>query len=149
VDRLTFPARIDDNRLQDSEDWGYTISFRDLPEAITYAASVQEAELRAVDCLWTTLAHRMRVGEAIPAPSRPEPEERMVTIDDLLAAKAALYASMREQGMSTADLSRRLNIQEREAASLVDPASRPPIARLQRALAAVGKRLVFDVRDAA
>jgi antitoxin HicB len=73
----------------------------------------------------------------------------MVTIDGLLAAKAVLYSRMRERRLTTGDLSRRLNIREQEAAALVDPRSRPPIARLEQALSVVGKRLVFDVRDAA
>jgi antitoxin HicB len=149
VDRLTFPARIEDNRLQDAEDWGYTVVFRDLPEAITHGASVGEAEKRAAECLWTAVAHRMMAGEIIPPPSQPAPNERMVTIDDLLAAKAVLYSCLQDRRLSMGDLSRRLNIREQEAAVLVDPRSRPPITRLERALAVVGKRLVFDVRDAA
>jgi antitoxin HicB len=153
VDRLTFPARIEDNRLQDPEGWGYTVVFRDLPrdlpEAITYGASMGDAEKRAAECLWTAAAHRMLAGESIPPPSQPAPGERMITVDDLLAPKAVLYSCLRGRRLTTGDLSRRLNIRGLEAAALVDPGSRLPIARLEQALAVIGKRLVFDVRDAA
>lgn len=149
MERLTFPARVVDNRAVDPDDWGWTVTFRDLPEAITFGATVEEARERAVDCLWTALADRMSRNEPIPSPSRPEPGEEPVTIDDLLAAKAALYLALQDQGMTAADLARRLNIREREAVALTEPSSRPPVARLERALAAVGKRLVIDVRDAA
>jgi predicted RNase H-like HicB family nuclease len=129
VDRLTFPARIEDNRLHDAEDWGYTVAFRDLAEAITHGASVGEAEKRAAECLWTAVAHRMMAGESIPPPSQPAPDERLVTVDDLLAPKAVLYSCLRERRLTTGDLSRRLNIKEQEAAALatrVETAHRAP-----------------------
>jgi antitoxin HicB len=149
VDRLTFPARIEDNRLHDSEDRGYTVTLRDPPEAITHGVSAGEAEERAAACLWTAVAHRMVPGESIPPRSESARDERMVTIDDLLAAKAVLYSCMRERRLTTGHLSRRLNIRGQEAVALADPGSRPPIARLEQALAVVGKRLAFDLRDAA
>ena len=65
------------------------------------------------------------------------------------ALRRVLYSCLRERRLTTGDLSRRLNIKEQEAAALVDPRSRPPIARLEQTLAVVGKRLVSDVRDAA
>ena len=67
----------------------------------------------------------------------------------LIAAKAALYLAMREAGLSNVALARRLGCQETEVRRLLSPRHNSKIGRLEQALAALGKRLVVDVRDAA
>src|ERR1700758_1410442 len=87
---------------------GFTVTFRDVPEAITEGDTRDEALLRAEDALESALAMYIAAKERLPAPSEPEAGETMVPLSALGMAKTALYDAMREQGVGRAELARRL-----------------------------------------
>ena len=89
-------------------DGGFTVTFRDVPEAITEADTREEALLRAEDALESALALYIAAGEPLPAASEVEANEEMVPLSALGMAKAALYDAMREQSVGRAELARRL-----------------------------------------
>ena len=64
-------------------------------------------------------------------------------------AKAALWAAMEEAGVSKRELARWLGVTEGVVRRLLNFRHRSHIGRLETALAALGKRLVVDVQDAA
>ena len=67
--------------------------------------------------------------------------------DPTLALKAALYEALGNKGMSTADFTARLGIDERQAARLIDPKARTPLSKLDAALSALGYAIGIEVRE--
>jgi antitoxin HicB len=111
--------------LTPDADGGFTVTFRDVPEAITEGDSREEAVLRAEDALESALAMHIAAKEPLPSPSKPEAGEVMVPLSALGMAKTAIYDAMRQQAVSRAELARRLRL----AFAAGRPAPRPP-ARL-------------------
>jgi antitoxin HicB len=70
---------------------GFTVQFRDLPEAITSGKNRADALLQAADCLEEAVAGRISDGLDLPAPSRAEKKEVQVALPARMAAKATLY----------------------------------------------------------
>ena len=66
-----------------------------------------------------------------------------------MAAKAALYVTMREAKISNVKLAKRLGCDEKDVRRLLDPRHNSRITALQTALAALGKKIVVTVEDAA
>ncbi len=129
--RFAYPARFE------PEDGGYVVSFRDVPGANTE------------DALTVALGHYVECRLPLPEPSRPRPGERLVAVPSLIAAKLALHEATREAGLSRSGLARRLGIAETAAARLLALHHRSYIGEVERALAALGKRLKISVRDVA
>src|SRR5437660_11095493 len=90
--------------LTPDPDGGFTVTFRDVPEAITEGDSREEALLRAEDALESALGMYVSAQEKLPLTSSPQSGETMVPLSALGMAKAALYEAMREQGVGRAEL---------------------------------------------
>src|ERR1700745_3109172 len=116
ADRYSFPVR-----LEPDEAGRFVVLFPDLPEALTDGGNVAEALTEAADCLSEALAGRINRGEEIPSPSRLRRGQYLVAPEPTLALKAALYSALRARGMTITDLARRLGIDDRQAARLIDP----------------------------
>ncbi len=69
----------------------------------------------------------------------------VVILPPLVAAKLALYEAMRAQQMTRTELARRLGLQENAVRRLLDLDHRSHIDQIDRALAALGKRLEVQV----
>jgi antitoxin HicB len=128
---------------------GYLVRFPDVPEALTEGASAAEALAEAADCLVAALGGYVELRRDLPMPSRPRRGQATVALPPLAAAKLALYRAMREAQLSGVGLGRRLAISEAAVRRLLDLDHRSHIGQIETALAALGKRLVLDVRDAA
>lgn len=137
-----YPARFDPG------DDGITVTFRDVPEAITCGFDERDAAAMATDALETALSLYLRSGSPPPA-SAPQEGERPVPVSALASAKLALHEAMRDQGMGKAELARRLRCHLPQVDRLLDLCHQSKLDQMERALAALGKRLVVDVRDAA
>ena len=87
---------------------GFTVTFRDVPEAITEGDTRGEALFRAEDALESALAMYISANEPLPVASELAEGEAVVPLSALGAAKIALYQAMREQGVGRAELARRL-----------------------------------------
>ena len=142
ADRYTFPAR-----LEPDETGRLVVHFPDLPEALTDGADIAEALAEAVDCLSEALAGRINHGEEIPLPSRPRRGQHLVSPDATIALKAALYSILRTRNMTVADLARRLDIDDRQAARLVDPRAASRLASLEAALSALGYKVAIELHE--
>lgn len=134
--------------LTADEDGALTATFPDIPEAITGGESRAETLALAADALETALAGYIQDRREIPAPSaaagRPTASPGAT-----IAAKAAIYTAMREQGVTNVDLARRLGVGEHEVrVRILNPRHATRMERLQAALAALGKRAVLTVEDA-
>ena len=130
-------------------DEGYTVTFRDVPEAITEGDSREEALLRAEDALESALAMYVAGKEPLPVASPAEPGEVMVPLSALGMAKTALYEAMREQGVGRAELARRLRWHLPQVNRVLDLRHASKMEQIEAALAALGLRLIVDVAKAA
>lgn len=113
----------------------------DLPEFGTEGDDLTDALVQGGDCLSLCLAVRIRLGESIPMPS-PRRGRPVVVPEALIAAKAALYLTMREQGLSIVALAARLRCAETTVRRMLNPDHGTRIERLEAALAVLGRRRV-------
>lgn len=131
---FVFPARF----KPDPNDGGFTVTFRDVPEAITQAENLTASREEAAGALQAAIEGRIMDGLDIPVPSPAKRGEKMVAVPVHTALKAALYLAICESGISQSELARRLGIDEKEARRMLDPYHATKAERLERALIALG-----------
>lgn len=121
----------------------------DVPGALTVGKDEADAVVQAADALITLFAYLIAEGEPIPRPSRPGRGQPCAVLPPMVAAKLAIYGAMREAGLSQVALAERLGCDPRQIRRLLDLDHRSRLDQLETALAALGKRLVVEIRDAA
>ncbi len=141
---FAYPARF-----TPEPEGGFTVTFRDVPEAITWDETRDKAARMAVDALETALSDYVDGRHPLPSPSVPEDGEVAISLSPLGTAKVGLYRAMQTQGVGKAELARRLQCHLPQVDRLLDLTHRSKLEQLELALAAVGKRLTVDVADAA
>lgn len=141
--KIVYPAQF-----QADEDGRVLVTFRDLPEAATDGATMEEAQAEAADLLDSALMFRMKYREDIPAPTKARKGERLVAPDAAVAMKAALYIAMRRRGLTAAELSRRLGVDYREAQRILNPNHATRTARMGEAIEATGSHLIVELDSA-
>ncbi len=140
--RYAFPCDI---KPDDSEGgWGYVVSFPDIPFAHTGGKTFKESIILAEDCMVVALSVYVDRERDLPAPSPYQEGQELLTVQPVIAAQLDLYAAMREQGISQADLATRLGIAEADAARLLILDYCTPLSRVAKALRAVGCDLAAD-----
>jgi antitoxin HicB len=125
------------------------VEFVDLPRVSTDGKDDHEAMEEAMDALGSDLSIRLSRREEIPAPSAVKRGQRLVPVPLWLAPKLALYLAMRDQEVSNSELARRLGLHERVIRRMLDPGHASKAEKIQAALAALGKQMTVEVRDAA
>lgn len=128
-------------RLEIDDDPGVAVFCRDLPELNSYGGDEAHALREAVDAIETTLSLYVDQRRAIPAASPAEPGEHVIALPAVTVAKIHLWNEMVSRGMRKADLCRLLELKPVTADRLVDFLHTSKIEQLEKALAALGKRL--------
>ncbi len=141
---LSYPATFETD-----ETGAIVVSFPDLKGANTSGADEVEALEEATDCLGSALAFLIADKADIPAASRAKAGQRKIPVPLWIAGKLALYRAMREQGVNNSQLARRLGLTETVVRRMLDPDHDTKSEKIQAALAALGKRVVVAVEDAA
>jgi antitoxin HicB len=127
---------------------GFTVTFPDVPEAITQGGTEAEAAEMAEDALVAALSFYTDSGEPLPSPS-PARGRRLAHVPVLVAAKLALHDAMLAMGISNVALSRRLDVDEKIVRRLRDPLHKSRIEKIGEALRSLGKIIEVVVGDAA
>lgn len=135
--RYVYPARLTDHPET------VIVTFRDWPEAITEGADRSAAIAEAHTILDAAIRFRLKEGEVLPEPSRPEGGEVMVAASPSVAAKAAFVRAFRESGLTRVALGARLGLHEGEVRRMLDPAYATKLDRLDAGLKALGRRLIL------
>ena len=148
--RYAYPCTIlrDEGEQRASGREAYTVTFPDVYGANTGGWSWEEALEMAQDCLGVALGMYVKAREDIPAPSPLAEGQVLISVAPIVAAKLALYAAMREQGVTNVALAVRLGLQENAVRRLLDPGHRSHITSVEKALEAVGRSLVVEDRAA-
>jgi len=137
--KFIYPAKIEE------EEGFFTVSFRDIPSALTDGQTYEEALDEAVDCLGEALASYILDNEVIPTPSRTRKNDVLITPPALVAAKAALYMATIEAGLTKTTLATRLGVTEAVGRRLLNPRYQTKIVKIDEALHAMGKRMVISI----
>ena len=140
--RYSYPADL----LQEAD--GVTITFADVPGAISHGATRAEALVHGAEALASVLADMAAAGEALPRPG-PARGRPLVSVTATEAAKLALNEAMRVRGVTNVALAALLGVDEKAARRLRDVLHGSRMPELERALAALGKRVTLAVDDAA
>ncbi len=126
--------------LRPEPEGGYTVTFPDIPEAITCGEDETDALAQAADCLETALAFKIRGGEEIPPPSKPG-NRPTIALPAVVAAKVQLHCEMLRQNVIKAELARRLHCWATQIDRLLDLSHESKLSQIEAAFAALGKRL--------
>lgn len=113
--------------------------FPDIPEAMTGGETREEALAMAQDALVTAFEFYFEDRNAIPSPSAEG--EEFVEVPASVAAKVFLLNEVVQQGLSNAELARMLDTRPQEITRVFDLQHSTKIDTIQKALAALGKRL--------
>ena len=141
---LEYPAT-----LSRQGDDSVLVRFRDVPEALTEAASEAEALAEAADALIAALGGYIELDRPVPLPSAARRGEHMIALPALVTAKLALYIALKEAALTRSELARRMGASENSVRRLLDLDHRSHIEGIENALALLGHRLVIGSRHAA
>jgi antitoxin HicB len=126
---------------------GWTVTFPDVPEAITQGDSGEEVVAMAEAALLTALSFYTDEGQALPRPSHAHGRP-LAVVPPLAAAKLALHDAMLAGDVTNVVLGRRLGLDEKAIRRLRDPLHRSHIEQIDAALRSLGKRLEVRVLEA-
>lgn len=132
---MYYPATFTD------DDGTILVRFRDVPEAITCGDDVDDAINMAVDCLETAFVFYMDERRPIPTPSELQDGEHAIYLPVAVQTKIALYHEMLKQGVTKAELARRLSVNQKQIDRLWDLSHSSKLEMLEKAFGALGKRL--------
>lgn len=119
----------------------FLVEFRDIPEAVGVGETVDEAYQSALDGLETAFSIYMDERKPIPAPSEMQDGEDAIYLPMSVQTKLALYHEMLTQGITKAELARRLSVNQKQVDRLWDLTHSSKLEMLEKAFFAIGKRL--------
>ena len=137
---LSFPIDLQE------DDGGVLATSPDFPELTTFGDDRREALARSVSALEEAVAARMHGKQDVPVPSAGDV---CVALPTLTAVKVILYQGMREQKIGKAELARRLGWHLPQVDRALDVEHHSRLDRMDKALGAIGKRLVVQAQDTA
>jgi antitoxin HicB len=126
--------------LTPEPDGGYLVQFADFEEAFTEGDTLEEALFNAAETLTLTLEGRIDEGLPVPEPSQVADAH---PIAPSARVQAALLVRRARADRPFAELVRALDTSWPAAQRLEDPHNSPTLKQLERAAAALGKRLVL------
>jgi len=132
-------------KIERDEKGFFLATFRDIPFAATDGKTFDEALENAADCLCEALASCIADNEEIPLASEPEADEHLVAPTALIAAKAALYTTVKAQGLSKTALAGILGVSETVGRRLLDPRYQTKLIKIDQALNAMGKKMFIGI----
>jgi antitoxin HicB len=135
--KIEYPCTI-----EPQEPSGFLVQFIDIEEAFTEGATIEEALFNAAEVLTVIIDCRMDDKLDIPLPSPLQPGQYAVAPD--AATQTALLIRHSRKDRSLSDLARTLGTSWPAAQRLENPHHSPTLKQLERAAAALGKRLIVE-----
>jgi Uncharacterized conserved protein len=124
----------------------FLVHFPDVPEAVTFGDTREEALAHASDALLTVIDAYMRDRREIPAPTVRR-SQFFVEVPVLEAAKIELYRAMQSASVGKAELARRLHWHLPQVDRVLRMKHGSRLDQVEDAFRALGKRVVFYVED--
>lgn len=126
-------------------DGGYTVSFRDIPEALTCGDTLDEARDMAADALLTAMDFYFEDRRPVPSPSAPLAGEELVSLPASVWSKVLLLNAMLEQRVTPVELARRMGARPQEVTRIMDLGHSTKIDTIEKALSALNQELLLSV----
>ena len=124
---------------------GITVTFRDIPEAITCGNDDADAMFMAEDALLVSLEFYFEDERTIPLPSKAKKGEKAVYLPDSIFSKVLLHNAMIEKKISNAALARAMNTTPAEVQRIVNVRHKTKIDTIGKALNAIGFQLQMSI----
>ncbi len=121
-----------------------TVTFPDVPEAITFGNNRTHALAMAKEALELSMEFYFDDMRPVPMPSKPKRGQAVVELSPSVAAKVLLLNEMLRQKVRPIDLARRLGTTKQEVNRLTTLRHPTKIDRIDAALRALGKRLYVN-----
>lgn len=121
------------------DDGGFLVTSPDFPELATFGATRDEARMYAIGALEEAIAARIADREDLPEPSRGRTG---VVLPTQTALTTLLYQAMKREGVTKAELARRLHCHGPQVDRLLDLNHASRMDQIDAAFDAVGQRLV-------
>ena len=135
---IRYPATVDRQ-----PDGSFLVRFVDLDDTFTEGQTKEEALFNAAEVLSGMLAWRLDEGKDVPPPSQKVKGAHYIAPDAKTQAAMLLRLARAERSLS--DLARALETSWPAAKRLEDPRHWPSLKTLDRAAAALAKRLVLTL----
>lgn len=129
--------------LETQKDGSVFVQFVDLPDTFTEGQTQEEALFNAAEVLSAMLAWRLDQAKDVPAPSQKVKGARYIAPD--AKTQAAMLLRLARGDRTLSDLARALETSWPAVKRLEDPTHWPSLKTLDRAAAALGKRLVLSL----
>jgi antitoxin HicB len=127
------------------DDGQFTVTFPDVPEAVTFGQTRDEALRRSPDALLTIFDALMKDRRDIPLPS--ETTGDAIELPALETTKIELYRVMRASNVGKAELAKRLQWHLPQVDRVLHVKHGSQLDQMEAAFAALGKKLVITVVD--
>ena len=111
-----YPAKIEAD-----EEGFFLVTFRDIPFAATDGKTHQEAMDAATDSLEEAIAMCIDDGLLIPLPSKQRKDEIGIVLPALMAAKAALFITIKKKGLNKSLFCQTAECQRKRGTTLTGP----------------------------
>jgi antitoxin HicB len=131
--------------LRPEPEGSISVSFPDIPEALTSGTDEADALRHALDALLTALDFYFDAKEPVPLPSKPARGQLCVELPASYAATVLLYNEVLRQRVRPAELAKRLGIPRQDMTRMLKPRHNTKIDSVASALAALGKHLELKV----
>ena len=138
---MFYPAHF-----EEAPEGGFVVTFRDIPEAITQGDTEAEALEMAADALLTAMDFYFEDRRPVPPASAPRKGERLIALPASASAKVLLLNEMLAQGVTPAELARRLGTRPQDVNRIVNLAHTTKIDTIGHALSTLGRELEITIR---
>ena len=135
---IRYPAFVEPQK-----DGSFFVQFVDLADTFSEGRTEEEALFNAAEVLSAMLAWRLDEAKDVPAPSPKIKGAHYIAPD--AKTQAAMLLRLARGGRSLSELARALETSWPAAKRLEDPTHWPSLKTLERAAAALGKRLVLTL----
>ncbi|QHM71300.1 Antitoxin HicB [Mixta intestinalis] len=115
------------------------VSFPDIPEALTQGDTREEALAMGLDALITSFDFYFEDNQAVPLPGAITGD--FVEVPASVASKVLLLNAFIASGLTQVELAARMGVKKQEVTRIFDLHHSTKIDTIQKALAALGKRL--------
>ncbi len=127
------------------DDGQFTVTFRDIPEAITFGSTIEEALDMAQDALETAMEFYFEDMRQVPTPTKAKKGEYAIELPLSMASKVLLLNEMIAQKVKPVDLARKLGTTRQEVNRMTNLHHATKIDTVASALKALGKELSVSV----
>lgn len=130
------------------ESTGVWLSCPDIPEMNASGDTLDDALVEALDGMESALSLYVEQRRKIPAASAPQAGSQVLRLPALTVAKIMLWNAMLDEGVTRAELARRLACSRQVVDRLVDFIHGSKIEQVERALAVLGLHITLSVQAA-